>query len=443
MNISKTYTYEYSEDQAKRWLSWLAWYMTRNNQDVFRIRDLLKMARFKQSGDDSRLFKFTHALVLELLRNLIFGLTLGLGFVINFGWKFGLILGLILGPIYYVFREFTFLVIFGLENNIWRKKWGSYIWTKDWITHNWHVVENYPYNVTEDAKRKAKILLYIGRLITTLIDLGGYVSIVVSLIYWNFRSYGLNALLIGILITLGMFFLLRDLEKGIYLNYDYYRRQWSDKLDKHNWVLILRWYWKDAIRGGVMLSCVFGLVFAPCFWLIFWLGGRLIVPLGSTLLSFVLILMPIGGLMGAVFSGFTLSHTHTYDSYRHRLHQYLVHARNAAYGGSVFMLSFGLIFVMTLGLKDGLVGGLFAGLAGFLRFDNFNLIRIFLETVFKYLSGLLSLFIRGYIPFNYTRFLNYAVDRLILQKVGDDGYRFIHRMLREHFAEMYEWEKKS
>ena len=36
--------------------------------------------------------------------------------------------------------------------------------------------------------------------------------------------------------------------------------------------------------------------------------------------------------------------------------------------------------------------------------------------------------------------LDYAVDRIFLQKVGG-GYRFIHRLLLEHFAEMGEAEK--
>ena len=41
----------------------------------------------------------------------------------------------------------------------------------------------------------------------------------------------------------------------------------------------------------------------------------------------------------------------------------------------------------------------------------------------------------GYSPWNYFRFLDYAVERLFLQKVGG-GYIFVHRMLLEHFAAM-------
>ncbi|MDJ0904037.1 MAG: hypothetical protein QNJ55_35140 [Xenococcus sp. MO_188.B8] len=35
---------------------------------------------------------------------------------------------------------------------------------------------------------------------------------------------------------------------------------------------------------------------------------------------------------------------------------------------------------------------------------------------------------------NYARFLDYASDRIFLQKVGG-GYIFIHRLLLEHFAQ--------
>ena len=41
----------------------------------------------------------------------------------------------------------------------------------------------------------------------------------------------------------------------------------------------------------------------------------------------------------------------------------------------------------------------------------------------------------GYIPWNYARFLDYASDRIFLQKVGG-GYIFIHRLLLEHLAQM-------
>ncbi|MEO1445635.1 MAG: NACHT domain-containing protein, partial [Cyanobacteria bacterium J06635_11] len=45
------------------------------------------------------------------------------------------------------------------------------------------------------------------------------------------------------------------------------------------------------------------------------------------------------------------------------------------------------------------------------------------------------LFCQGRIPWHYPRFLDYAAERIFLQKVGG-GYIFIHRLLLEHFAAM-------
>jgi len=47
----------------------------------------------------------------------------------------------------------------------------------------------------------------------------------------------------------------------------------------------------------------------------------------------------------------------------------------------------------------------------------------------------LILYFNGDIPWNYARFLDWATERIFLQKVGG-GYIFIHRLLLEHFARM-------
>ena len=45
------------------------------------------------------------------------------------------------------------------------------------------------------------------------------------------------------------------------------------------------------------------------------------------------------------------------------------------------------------------------------------------------------LFIRGYAPWNYSRFLDDATDRIFLRKVGG-SYIFVHRLLLEYFASL-------
>ena len=55
------------------------------------------------------------------------------------------------------------------------------------------------------------------------------------------------------------------------------------------------------------------------------------------------------------------------------------------------------------------------------------------EACIKHGTLRLILFCQGRIPWNYARFLDYAADRIFLQKVGG-GYIFVHRLLLEHFA---------
>ncbi|MEL7039621.1 MAG: NACHT domain-containing protein [Cyanobacteria bacterium J06592_8] len=58
------------------------------------------------------------------------------------------------------------------------------------------------------------------------------------------------------------------------------------------------------------------------------------------------------------------------------------------------------------------------------------------KSIIQHFSLRLVLWFNHYIPWNYAKFLDYATDRLFLQRVGG-GYRFIHDLLRQHFAEKY------
>lgn len=79
-------------------------------------------------------------------------------------------------------------------------------------------------------------------------------------------------------------------------------------------------------------------------------------------------------------------------------------------------------FLGCIGLTLGLIGGLGAGEgSGIVCIQHFTLRVI--------------LWCKGYIPWNYARFLNYASERIFLRKTGG-SYVFIHRMLLEHFAQM-------
>ncbi|BAY41491.1 hypothetical protein NIES2111_58870 (plasmid) [Nostoc sp. NIES-2111] len=55
--------------------------------------------------------------------------------------------------------------------------------------------------------------------------------------------------------------------------------------------------------------------------------------------------------------------------------------------------------------------------------------------VIKHFTLRLILYFNGNIPWNYARFLDYCTERMLLQRVGG-RYRFIHKLLQDHFAQM-------
>jgi hypothetical protein len=106
-------------------------------------------------------------------------------------------------------------------------------------------------------------------------------------------------------------------------------------------------------------------------------------------------------------------------------------ARSARYfsviGGTVGSSMGGLLSIlMGHDFSDGLINGLFVGMV-------IGLIGAGGQTCLKHFIVRWLLYSQGHLPWNCQRFLDYATDRLLLQKVGG-GYLFPHRLLLEHFA---------
>ena len=109
--------------------------------------------------------------------------------------------------------------------------------------------------------------------------------------------------------------------------------------------------------------------------------------------------------------------------------------RSAINAGTLGLLS-GLIFGLIGELIAGLDGGLITGVISTLLMSTLTNAGI---ACIQHFVLRIILFCSGYIPWNYARFLDYATDRIFLQKVGG-GYIFVHRVLLEHFATMEPWE---
>jgi hypothetical protein len=85
----------------------------------------------------------------------------------------------------------------------------------------------------------------------------------------------------------------------------------------------------------------------------------------------------------------------------------------------VFGLDPELIVMLSIGLMLGLHLGLLFG-------------AVIQHFVLRFI-----LFCSGYIPWHYARFLDHAAERVFLRKVGG-GYIFVHRLLQDHFASLYQ-----
>ena len=95
-------------------------------------------------------------------------------------------------------------------------------------------------------------------------------------------------------------------------------------------------------------------------------------------------------------------------------------------------LIWGLIEMLLTGeelraaLATGLAYGLLGGLIGGLNRGG--------SAVIKHYALRLTLWLKGYTPFNFIKFLDHCAKLIFLKKVGG-GYIFIHRMLLDYFAD--------
>ena len=239
-----------------------------------------------------------------------------------------------------------------------------------------------------------------------------------------------------------------------------------------------RYRWESGIIGGLIWGLIWGpmagLIVAPTFWLLgnknietvetlkwFWqesnksFRSALIIGLTWGLiygliegliegLTWGLIYGLIGGLMGGLTWGLTWGLIYgLIGGFRGPNMQRKFKPNQGIWRSARSALIMVLIMVLIMGLIGGLIGGLIMGLIDGLIVGLIvglilgPIVGLFVggSACLRHFSLRLMLYRLGYIPWNYSRFLDYAAERLFLQKVGG-GYIFVHRMLLEHFANM-------
>jgi hypothetical protein len=206
---------------------------------------------------------------------------------------------------------------------------------------------------------------------------------------------------------------------------------------KSNWnnieiVEILRWSWLKVALGlfiGLTGGAVFGGIIGYGAWKV-------------AVLNFVIAFGLSAGLVGGLVSGLSSDKLET----RTRFNQGIWRSyKNACRIGIIITLLTGLPIgigngmawntfftysrwgkeCLIIGVSSGMTIGIAFGLTFGLFFGGLAFIQHFILRFILYKSGC--------IPYNLVRFLDYAVDRILLRKVGG-GYIFIHRLLLEYFA---------
>ena len=224
------------------------------------------------------------------------------------------------------------------------------------------------------------------------------------------------------------FGLIFGLLPGVFFGWLGSRRSLSNEIQT---IEALRWSWNRAWKGGVKAGMLFGLIFGIVIGLANGQADGARFGLSAGLIGGV-IFMPIFGIIATVFYGLSPEIVEVKTTPNQGVH---LSARNAIYVllivGLITMLIFGAIGRLIDEPSSGLIAGLVGGLLGALLYGGFDVIQHY---ILRFL-----LFIQGYTPRNYAHFLDHATDLIFLQKVGG-GYRFIHRMLLEHFANMQETE---
>lgn len=391
----------YSADQTKKRLAWLGQQMRRNNQTIFLIEQL--QPSWLMSRGWTWAYLLASRIIIVLIGSLIIGLMVGVnaGRLVRVtdtlipgqgGWlALGLIFGLVGGLL--------LALIDGIRYHRGREN---------------AAIEAGP-------TRRQQGLNIVGYSLVF--------GVCAGLISWLFAGPWLG-LWNGIGFGVGF---------GLFLELHESRGSLSrDVLT----VEALDWSWQRGLKniriglaGGLVWGLIFGWIIAQNQALLeSLLRGSIAELLGERLfvVGVGLFYSLLGGVVAALFGGLDSQLIETRIRPNDGMRLTLRNALLAGPGfGLIIMLAGGLLFVPLYGFQNGLdtgvAWGIIIGIVAFAWYGGF--------AVIGHHTLRLLLWFQGQLPLNPVHFLDYAAERVFLQKVGG-GYIFIHRLLLEHFAAM-------
>ena len=364
----------YSPEQTKQWLSWLAQKLSQHNQTVFLIEQL------QPSWLESRPSRWLYMLMARLIG----------GFVIAFVTWLLIRLGQLNVPL---FEIKTFQAL--------------------------------------GTRYQVSLLVSVLILIP---QIGGLVGLI-DIFYFERRQQQQNeaqidprqgwqhlatvVFVIGIVVVLVMVFLFDDpLPLALFgaafeatcfvLGFGYVKYGQSYRTDIQT-VEALSWSWAKAIRGiipGIIIGSITGLAF-----------GLLYGDIGLVFVwIFGLLFFLLGGLRDKRLETTSQPNQGIWLSAKNGLMVALLFGLLFALLSPIWLVSLSWLF---LGLLMAVAAGFIYGWASLL----------------KHLGLRWLLWQNGRMPLNYTHFLDYAASLVFLRKVGG-GYIFMHRLLQDYFASL-------
>jgi DNA polymerase III delta prime subunit len=401
----------YTDQQTTVWLIWLAEQMTAHNQTIFLIEQL------QPSWLSTRLQRWAYVLISRLTTGSVIGLPFGLavGLMSGLGGLVGIIDGIRFGRNH---RDENVKLATPSSHRLSIKHIpavGLSIGLIVGLITGLTFILEYDQQLTWD----------VGEFIDTYFK---YFELEANQVVENYSP--IIKLIVGLIVGLTS-----GLMVGLIFEIIFGQRGNQQNIQSDiKTIEAMSWSSEEAKRGarrGLTTGLVIGLII-----------GVLQVVVGDFFGE--LLFLPIFGLIGVlmgVLSGAVIGGLHGSTIERRTAPNQGVwlSAKNAASTGLIFWLIFWLI----IGLINWLVFrwdygpiyslfeilwlGLLIGLIAMLRYGAFEFIKHFTLRFLLWHSG--------YIPRNYAHFLDYATERIFLQKIGG-GYIFIHRLLLEHFVAM-------
>ncbi len=385
----------YSDAETKNQLSWLGQQMNRHNQAVFLIE------QFQPDWLSSPLWRRSYIFISRLLIGLIIGLIVGVSFLVSFG------LGISLGLESNYVPQFIRVARYPVGQIDFSDRWivGLVFGLLGGLVLG--LFDTWRLETRKDTTEQDKRVL-LPLLLQTLIIV---LVIAVSFAF----TFGLKLWTVDVLIVLlsyslciGAIVILRGRTQSL-----------SNDIQT---VETLNWSWRRAIKFGGLI----GVPLAVLFWaLTNWVGFAEPSAIG---LVFVL----AGAIFGGLKTGIVEAKTTPNQGIR-------LSVRNSLFTGGIFGVVVSTVTILTMTLQGyefslepllwnstvGVILGLVLGALAALWYGGLDVIQHYILYIILYFQGK--------IPFNYVKFLDYAADRIFLQKVGG-GYIFIHRLLLDYFV---------